>query len=49
MLSMPKVPEATLDDLVAEARQTYSGPLEAGDDLTSLDIGDTVRVQRLKP
>jgi ribonuclease Z len=46
--SRPQVPEPTLDDLVAETRQTYSGPLEVGEDLTSFEIGDTVTVHHFK-
>ena len=46
MLSNAQIPEPTLDDLVAETRKTYSGPLEVGEDLTSFDIGDTVTVHR---
>ena len=49
MLSSEKIPEPTIDDLVAETRQTYSGPLEVGDDLTSFEIGDTVTVTKFKP
>lgn len=48
-LSNEKVPEATLDDLVKETRETYQGPLEVGEDLTSFEIGDTVTVKRWKP
>ena len=48
-LSNEKVPEATLDDLVAQTRETYSGPLEVGEDLTSFEIGETVTVRRVKP
>lgn len=47
-LSNAQVPEPTLDDLVAETRKTYSGPLEVGEDLTSFEIGDTVTVHRFK-
>jgi hypothetical protein len=39
----------TLDELIAETRQTYSGPLEVGADLASFKIGDTVSVHRFKP
>jgi len=49
LLSNDQVPEPTLDNLVAETRQTYSGPLEVGEDLTSLEVGDTVTVHRFKP
>ena len=48
-LSNETVPEATLDDLVAQTRETYSGPLEVGEDLTSFEIGKTVTVRRFKP
>ena len=37
------------EDLVAETRETYDGPLEVGEDLMSFEIGDTVTVKRLKP
>ena len=49
LLGNPQVPEPTLDDLVAETRQTYSGSLEAGEDLTSFTIGDEITVRRAKP
>jgi len=48
LLSNEKFPEPTLDDLIAETRQTYGGLLVVGDDLTSFEIGDTVTVQRYK-
>ena len=46
MLSNAQIPEPTLDDLVAETRKTYSGPLEVGEDLMSFEIGDAVTVHR---
>lgn len=46
MLGNAQVSEPTLDDLVAETRQTYSGPLEIGEDLTSFTIGDEVTISR---
>jgi ribonuclease Z len=48
LLSTEKFPEPTLDEVVAETRQTYSGPLVVGEDLMSFEIGDTVVVQRQK-
>lgn len=33
-------------DLVAHTRKTYAGPLEVGEDLMTIDIGDTVEVHR---
>lgn len=47
-LSNEQVPEATVDDVVAQTRETYGGPLEVGEDLTSFEIGDTVIVHRWK-
>ncbi|HYC18587.1 MAG TPA: MBL fold metallo-hydrolase [Pseudolabrys sp.] len=48
-LSSEKIPEATVDDVVTQTRETYDGPLEVGEDLTSFEIGDTVTVHRWKP
>jgi ribonuclease Z len=49
LLASKAVPPPSLDDLVAEVRQTYDGPLEVGEDLMSFEIGDTVTVKRLMP
>ena len=35
-------------DLITPARKAYSGPLEAGEDLMRIEIGETVAVQRPK-
>jgi ribonuclease Z len=43
------IPEPTLEDVVAETRLTYSGPLAVGEDLMTFEIGETVTVRRLKP
>ena len=48
MLASDKIPPPTLDDLLAETRQTYDGPLELGEDLMSFEIGETVTVHRRK-
>jgi ribonuclease Z len=45
-LASKEVPPATVADLVAETRQTYSGPLQVGEDLMCFEIGDTVSVRR---
>jgi ribonuclease Z len=45
-LSNQRIPPASLDDLIAETRQTYSGPLEVGEDLMSFEVGETVHVRR---
>lgn len=49
LLSREKFPEPTIDEVIAETRQTYSGPLVVGEDLMSFEIGDTVTVRRYKP
>ena len=36
----------TVDDLVAETRQTYGGPLQVGEDLMQFEIGDDVTVRQ---
>lgn len=41
--------EPTLDDVIAETRQTYNGPLVVGEDLMSFDVGETITVRRYKP
>jgi len=46
--SNEKFSEPTLDEVIAETRQTYGGPLVVGEDLMSIEIGDTVTVQRYK-
>ena len=46
MRESQKIPPATLDDLVAETRQTYGGPLEVGEDLMAFEIGEEVVVRR---
>jgi ribonuclease Z len=38
-----------VDDIVAETRETYSGPLAVGEDLLAFEIGETVSVRRLQP
>lgn len=37
---------ATANELIPPTRKTYSGPLEVGEDLMVIDIGDTVTVRR---
>lgn len=48
-LASPDVPPPTLDQLEAEVRRAYDGPLEIGEDLMSFEIGETVTVKRLVP
>jgi ribonuclease Z len=47
LIGSPQVPAPTIDDIVTETRETYSGPLTVGEDLMAFDIGDTVSVSRL--
>src|ERR1051325_156722 len=47
-LGSDRVPPPTIDDIVAETRQTYDGPLVVGEDLMAFDIDETVRVCRYK-
>src|SRR4051794_21949155 len=46
LLSSAAIPEPTLDDVVAETRTTYSGPLEVGEDLMAFEVGETVTVKK---
>ncbi|MGY3692043.1 ribonuclease Z [Bradyrhizobium sp. USDA 3240] len=48
-LGSDKIPRATVDDIVAGTRETYSGPLEVGEDLTSFEIGDIITVRQRNP
>jgi len=48
-LASDQVPALTVDDLVAQTRQTYAGPLEIGEDLMAFEIGHMVTVRRFQP
>ena len=45
-LASEQVPPASIDDLIAETRHTYGGPLVVGEDLMSFSIGETVQITR---
>jgi len=45
MLASETIAAPSVEDLIAETRMTYAGPLEVGEDLMSFSIGDTVVVQ----
>lgn len=45
LLSTKDVREPTLDELVAQTRTTYDGPLTVGEDLMTFEIGDRVTVE----
>jgi len=49
LLASATIPPPSLDDVMAETRRAYDGPLEMGEDLMSFEIGDTVTVKRLMP
>ena len=46
LLGNERVPPPTIEDVLAETRQTYSGPLAAGEDLMAFEIGEKVTVRR---
>jgi len=46
LLRNERVPPPTLDDLLAATRETYDGPLVAGEDLMTFEIDETVTVRR---
>jgi ribonuclease Z len=48
-LASNAVPPPTLNELAAEVRRAYDGPLEVGEDLMSFEIGEAVTVKRLMP
>jgi ribonuclease Z len=45
-LASENIPAASVDELIAETRRTYRGPLEIGEDLMRFEIGDAVTVRR---
>lgn len=45
----PAISAPTVSDLVSLTRNTYSGPLEVGEDLLSIDVGEQVTVLRFTP
>lgn len=38
----------SVTDLIAQTRKTYTGPLEVGEDLMTIEVGERVEVRRLK-
>jgi ribonuclease Z len=46
LLANETIAPPTIEDLVAETRQVYDGPLVVGEDLMAFDIGDTVTVRQ---
>ena len=46
LIGSERIPPPTIEDVLAETRQTYSGPLAVGEDLMAFEIGETVAVRR---
>jgi ribonuclease Z len=44
-----QIPAPSIDQLIAQTRDAYSGPLEVGEDLMTFEIGNVVTVRRFKP
>jgi ribonuclease Z len=42
-------PAATEQDLIPPTRKTYSGPLELGEDLMVIEVGENIEVRRSTP
>ena len=49
LLTDPTIHEPTVQDLVTLTRKTYAGPLEVGEDLMTLEVGDSIKVLRFTP
>jgi len=45
-LASDRIAAPSVNDLIAETRKTYSGPLEVGEDLMQFEIGDEIKVCR---
>ena len=48
-LASDRIPPPTVDEMIAETRQTYDGPLQFGEDLMCFEIGDEIIVRRSQP
>ena len=49
LVGSERIPPPTIDDVLAETRQTYTGPLAVGEDLMAFEVGETVTVRRYQP
>ena len=45
-LANPSLPPPGIDELIQRTRTTYSGPLEVGEDLLIIEIGDDVKTKK---
>ncbi len=39
-------PDAPANDFIVATRKTYDGPLEVGEDLMTIEVGDEIQVRR---
>jgi ribonuclease Z len=46
LLGSERISPPTIEEVIAETRQTYRGPLVAGEDLVAFEIGEAVEVRR---
>jgi ribonuclease Z len=49
LTATPSIPPPTLNDLAQQTRTTYTGALQIGEDLMSIEIGDQVKVSKYTP
>ena len=47
--SHTSTPVGNSSDLIAATRKTYDGPLEAGEDLMAIEVGEEIRIRRFEP
>ena len=45
----PTIPPPTMDEVIVRTKRVYKGPLQPGEDLLSIEIGDQVKVSRYTP
>jgi ribonuclease Z len=45
----PMISEPTVQDLITLTRKTYPGPLEVGEDLMTIEVGDSIHIRRFTP
>jgi len=48
LLGSEEIPPPTIAEVIAETRQTYSGPLVVGEDLMTFEIGEMISVRQFK-
>jgi ribonuclease Z len=49
LIASDTVPPPTVEEVMAETRRSYDGPVIAGEDLMAFEIGEDVTVRRLMP